>query len=112
MKPIINPWLFYWASVSDDIKFALTILTIIAVVASLMFMLGDAISAETGTKTLVIAACMGLLAVALPSKTTVYQMAVASQITPNNLDAAKEDMQTLVDYIVDAVRQIEENDKR
>lgn len=48
--------------------------------------------------------------VVVPSKDTCYKMMVASQVTKENIGDAKETIQDVADYIVDAVKEIKKND--
>ena len=44
----------------------------------------------------------------MPSEDTIYKMMIASQVTTENIDTAKETIQDVADYIIDAVKEIEE----
>ena len=48
----------------------------------------------------------------MPSTDTVYKMMIASQVTTENIDSAKETIQDVADYIIDAVKEIEEGSKQ
>jgi hypothetical protein len=48
----------------------------------------------------------------MPSTDTIYKMLIASQVTTENIGTAKETIQDVADYIIDAVKEIEEGSKQ
>lgn len=46
----------------------------------------------------------------MPSEDTIYKMMIASQVTTENIDTAKETIQDVADYIVDAVKEIKDKE--
>jgi xanthine/uracil permease len=51
-----------------------------------------------------------VLIVFVPTSETVYKMLIASQVTTENIDTAKETIQDVADYIVDAVKEIKDKE--
>lgn len=105
MTYIINPWMFYLISLSDALKWALGIFAIIAIIAS--FFIYDDGKVKLA-KRIFIASCISLvICLFLPSKGTCYKMLIASQITTENIENAKETVKDVVDYIIEATKNID-----
>ena len=118
MKPIINPWIFYLASVCDGFKFfccgVLIALVIALCVLFIMFCAtGDEYFAEErksykslGKKLIIPIFICSIFLIFIPSQTTIYKMIVANCITENNITKSKEEAKELIDYIVDKIGEI------
>lgn len=108
-EPIISPWLFYIASFVDAIKFGsgfLDMVLFIASVVGLFIWLSEHPSDEEkkGIKIIwKITIVFFLIACLVPSSRTVYQMAVAQQITPANIQAVGEKVDKSVDKIIEKI---------
>lgn len=111
MKPIINPWIFYFASVADAV---LIVSIIFAVVVGIFCILcgadlldeytpeQDIKAAKKRLKLCVpIFIILTLFTIFIPSKKTIYEMTIASYITEENIENSKETAMELIDYIVD-----------
>lgn len=120
MKPIINPWFFYLVNLLDRVLIVTIIVLIIStigVVFTLFVLSDECCSDEEEAKTckkwnkisMIALLISTFMLVATPSKETVYEMVVASYITENNIEAAKDNAKDLVDYIIDKCD--EANDK-
>jgi NADH:ubiquinone oxidoreductase subunit 6 (subunit J) len=119
MEPIINPWFFYLVNLLDRVLIVTTIVLIISVIGVVftLFVLSDNLFDEEEAKTckkwnkisMIALLISTFMLVATPSKETVYEMVVASYITENNIEAAKDNAKDLVDYIIDKCD--EANDK-
>ena len=122
MKPIINPLWFYLINVADNLIDVLWTLggTIIVISGAIMVMyfLGVFESdfkeyLKRAKKFFILGILMTILGGFIPTKTTCYQMMTASMITPNNLEIAGETATNVVDYIVDSVdKLIEDNEEK
>ena len=121
MKPIISPWLIYFLSVLDGIN------TIGAVIfwlglfgIPLTFVFGAVLecwkSAEHGLKALkpyaIAYAIFVMVSLFIPNKTTVYQMIVAKELTPDNISTitrvAGDTAEDVADYVVDVITRVSE----
>ena len=104
MTYIINPWMFYFISLSDTLKWALGIFAIIAIIAS--FFIYDDKNVKLA-KRVFIAGCVSIIIwLFIPSKDTCYKMLIASQVTTENIENAKETVKDVVDYIIEAAENI------
>jgi hypothetical protein len=119
MEPIINPWLVYFASITDSIVAASFIFTSIVTVAFLFllgFYIGVKIEEGEGRETKIlrawsirsgIAALVFLLiTVFTPSRNTIIAMTVANAITPNAIEAAADVGKDVVDYLTESIEDL------
>ena len=101
---IINPWIFYLISLSDTLKWATGILAIIAFIGVWIFY--D--EKNKYAKRCFIVGCISLvICLFLPSKDICYKMLIASQVTTENIENAKETVKDVVDYIIEATKNID-----
>lgn len=121
MKPIISPWLIYFLSVLDAINTIGAIIFWLGLLGiPLTFVLGAAAdcwkSAEHALKALkpyaIAYAIFVAVSLFIPSKTTVYQMIVAKELTPNNIStvtqATGDTAKDVADYVVDIITRVSE----
>ena len=122
MKPIISPWLIYFASRVDYLKiFAGCILACCMVAILTAFIAGDVEYSSVLTyksfmqKCLIASIVSAVVLVITPSEKTIYTMAVVNEITPNNIKAVGKTGKDIVDYITDQINKVvndkEENKK-
>jgi len=104
MTYIINPWIFYFISFSDTLKWALCIFAIIAIIASLLMYEEDV---ELAKRAFIVGCVSIIIWLFIPSKDTCYKMLVASQVTTENIENAKETVKDVVDYIIEATKNID-----
>ena len=108
-EPIISPWLFYIASFVDAIKFGSGFLDMVLCVASVVGLFiwvneNPSDKEKKGIKNIwKITIVFFLIACLVPSSRTLYQMAIAQQITPANIQAVGEKVDKSVDKIIDKV---------
>lgn len=106
MEPIINPWLIYFAGISENIQLICVLIAICTfiVAASCFF------DKEKLDKIVIIFGIVfiisGISAALIPSKETIYMIAVADRLTPDNIDQIGKSSEDVVDYIVDKIDQI------
>lgn len=116
MKPIISPWLIYFASRADALhKFFITFIVIFGLIAVVTFLVGDAEDdpfkyKSTIMKCLIGCVLMAILTVMTPSTETIYTMAVVNEITPDNIQAVGKTGKDVVNYITDQIDKVV-NDK-
>ena len=118
MHYIINPWAFYLLGLADSIGNACVVLLAIfgimfgsyVIIWFVEFPENDEL--PTPTQILKKWRVPLILTIAflvfMPSTDTIYKMMIASQVTTENIDTAKETIQDVADYIIDAVKEIEE----
>ena len=117
MKPIISPWLIYFASRVDYLKiFAGCILACCMVAILTAFIAGDIEYGSVLTyksfmqKCLIASIVSAVVLVITPSTETVYTMVVANEITPDNIQAIGKTGKDVVDYIIDQIDKIVNED--
>lgn len=108
MKPIISPWLIYFASRADAVGTLFLIVTIVAFVICLM---GFDNLTKNGFKLFIsIGIISMILTVLTPTTETVYTMMVANEITPDNIQAIGKTGKDVVDYITDQIDKVVNDD--
>ena len=117
--PIIDPMIFYWLQVLENITNVLGIITIIGVVV-VIFLLGGAImennfdmSARDGyvlaaRKVIMFLIIPILFMIFVPTKSTMIQMMVASKVTPDNIQNSKK---FVIDTIIEVKNALDEKKK-
>ena len=114
MHPIINPWFFYWISVTDGIKDFFMVLAIFLTVfltLALVVFINDDLSKKTVILFLIGCIICWLLSILIPSKTTLTQMMIAKNFTYENIELTKKQGKELIDYIVTITKEKEEKDE-
>lgn len=114
--PIVNPWLFYLADISETIRTTFQIVAGVSLVVSGVIL---AISFFDDTpevfkrviKTIFISIAILCIGSLFPKEKTCYKMIAASLVTPENLQTVKGETQNVVNYIVEAVDQLLDNDE-
>lgn len=118
MEPIINPWLFYFIGIGDSLDtLAVTIAVIAAIVwVGLWFAVAVMINKhrtlaenmedknikfcwKKGKLFMIIMIVTAIIGIAIPSKSTIVEMAVMQQVTPNNIEKGIEIVKSTTDYI-------------
>jgi len=116
---IINPWIFYLLGLVGSIRAVCAIFLVVFVFAlgGYLFWFTDIIDNDeypTPMQILKKWRVPLILAIAflvfMPSTDTIYKMMIASQVTTENIGTAKETIQDVADYIVDAVKEIKEKE--
>lgn len=111
---IINPWFFYIISICDALKF-IFVITGVALAIGFAFWVPIYFAIEEGLnpidvikkiKWFLIVILLG--AVLTPSSTTCYKMLIASQVTVERVNEAKETVTSVANYIIEAAKEIEE----
>lgn len=118
MNSIINPWVFYWISVSD----VLSRLMWVGVSAGLIVLIFSSCCDDDGKSIcgqqkhmvrkvgiLLTSLCL-VGAVFLPSEDTCYKMLAADMFTQDNINNATEYVTDVIDYAVDKVKEMDRKD--
>lgn len=107
MKPIISPWLIYFASRADAMG---TLFLIVAIVAFVICFIGFDNLTKNGFKLFIsIGIISMILTVLTPTTETVYTMIVTNEITPDNIQAIGKTGKDVVDYITDQIDKVVNN---
>lgn len=122
MKPIISPWLIYFASRADNLTtFFRVIAGICSIIAIGAFFAGLAGYNEpfkfrkTISKLIIGCVVMTIITIMTPNTETIYTMAVVNEITPDNIQTIGKTGKDVVDYITDQIDKIvndKEEDKK
>lgn len=118
MKPIISPWLIYFASKADGcLKFFIIfaiLFAVIALSASADYEKSDNESLKDIASTIKIATigCIvfAIMAIVTPSTKTIYTMMAVNEITPDNIQTIGKTGKDIVDYITDQIDKIVNED--
>lgn len=122
MKPIISPWLIYFASRADSLKTlagCILVCCIIAICIAYMEAVidyGSVLTHKSFMKKCAIVSVISAVALAVtPSAETIYTMAAVKEITPDNIQAIGKTGKDVIDYITDQIDKVvndkEENKK-
>ena len=116
MKPIISPWLIYYAELADSINMAFLFVTFIAfiIMAFAFIPYMDNKKDETLKQCLkksFIWFCISVAIVVMtPSKDTVYTMVVLDNVTTDNIQAIGKTGKDVVDYITEQIDKVVNED--
>ena len=110
-EPIINPWIFYSLGVLRNVNIVLLICFILlavgAAVGAAIFIASSEYEREQyidkGKSFGRVAAIILALCIFVPSEKTVYQILIARQITPGNIEKAGESAEKIVGKIAEKV---------
>ena len=120
--PIINPWAFYLIGLCDNVSVVCTVVAVVFVVLAVVLTIGMVIDGLDGLpvdksvrKMTVILYAVGgvsaLLALFVPSSTTVTAMVAASNITPATVAAAgrtvSESADTITRIILQTIKEMQ-----
>lgn len=118
MKPIISPWLIYFASRVDNLTtFFGVIAGICSIIAMGAFFAGLAGYDEpfkfrkTISKSIIGCVVMTIITIMTPNTETIYTMAVVNEITPDNIQTIGKTGKDVVDYITDQIDKIVNDNK-
>ncbi len=113
MKPIISPWLIYFASRADAVG---TLFLFAAIVAFAICLIGFDALIKNGFKLFIsIGIISVILTVLTPTTETVYTMMVANELTSDNVQAIGKTGKDVIDYITDQIDKVvndKEEDKK
>lgn len=118
MKPIVSPWLIYFASRADNLAtFFGVIAGICSIIAMGAFFAGLAGYDEpfkfrkTISKSIIGCVVMTIITIMTPNTETIYTMAVVNEITPDNIQTIGKTGKDVVDYITDQIDKIVNDNK-
>lgn len=130
--PIISPWFFYFAGIADGLGITLMVFGGIAILISTIVLCGslgddDLISfVKKSIKGIIIGVVIIILGIFCPSEDTCYKMALAKFATPQNIqaiteyagdtasninDSVSDIIKDIMDYSVDRIYDIRNNQK-
>lgn len=118
MKPIISPWLIYFASRADNLTtFFGVIAGICSIIAMGAFFAGLAGYDEpfkfrkTISKSIIGCVVMTIITIMTPNTETIYTMAAVNEITPDNIQTIGKTGKDVVDYITGQIDKIVNDNK-
>ena len=118
MKPIISPWLIYFASRADNLTtFFGVIAGICSIIAIGAFFAGLAGYDEpfkfrkTISKSIIGCVVMTIITIMTPNTETIYTMAVVNEITLDNIQTIGKTGKDVVDYTTDQIDKIVNDNK-
>lgn len=122
MKPIVSPWTIYFASRADSLKILAGCILICCIIAiCIAFIEGDIDYGSVLThksfmkKCAIVSVISAVTLVITPSTETIYTMAVANELTSDNVQAIGKTGKDVIDYITDQIDKVvndkEENKK-
>ena len=106
MEPIINPWLIYFAGISKNIQLICVLIAICTFIVAALHFLDEGELDKIVIIFGIIFVISGISAALMPSKETIYTIAVVDRLTPDNIDQIGKTNEDVVDYIVDKIDQI------
>ena len=129
--PIISPWFFYFARLTDTLGIGLIIFGCIAILISILVLCSSLDDNETSfvkksVKGIIIGVVIIILGIFCPSEDTCYKMALAKFATPQNIqaitgyvgdttsnvsDSVSDAIKDIMDYSVDRIYDIRNNQK-
>ena len=124
MTPIINPWIFYFADIANSLKevniaFALVSgVGFILITGLIVISYGEDVFDKETLFTIIkwnkiiclIFIITLLIAIFCPCQETIYKMAIASIITEENINKTTDEIKELIDYTVDKIDNMEEDE--
>lgn len=116
IKPIINPWIVYFAHLFSNIQMLFTILLLASVSVLVISFISefDFINSDKIGKFIkilvIIISVSGLVLTFIPDKETVYTMIVLDQLTEDNINSIGKTGKDVIDYVTDKIEALEEKD--
>ena len=122
MNYIINPWVFYLLNILENVVSGIIIALFILGIALASYAIIWYVELPTSYDDedkypsplaivkkwkIPLIICIVVL-VLTPSKETCYKMLIASQVTTENIESAKETVKEVADYIVESAKEIKE----
>lgn len=109
MEPIINPWLIYFADKCEllgqsFITFAMFYLAAYLTFKFIMFL--ECGEWKIKKQILIIPIIILFVGMLIPNQKTIFAMMAAKQLTPNNIQLVGDSIETTVDYIVDKIEEV------
>ena len=122
MKPIISPWLIYFASRADNLTTKNGMIAGICGVIAMCALFAGLTGynepfkfRKTISKLIIGCVVMTIITIMTPNTETIYTMAVVNEITPDNIQTIGKTGKDVVDYIIDQIDKVvndkEENKK-
>lgn len=120
MNSIISPWVFYWISISDNVRrLLISVLIVLSIGLVIVLVCAMCDADDYGSKSknvdryvkicIKIAIATFILAVlvcVIPDSNTCYKMLAANMFTEKNVTAATEYVTDVIDYAVDKVKEL------
>lgn len=116
MKPMISPWLIYFASIADSLKILAGCILVCCIIAICIAFMEGVLTHKSFMKKCAIVSVISAVALAItPSTETIYTMMVANELTSDNVQAIGKTGKDVIDYITDQIDKVvndKEEDKK
>lgn len=120
MNSIINPWVFYWISIVDNIRTLLIAILIVLVIGEAIMSMCTMSDADLFSfkdkevadevklciKVAIATFVVAVLVCVTPDSDTCYKMLAAKMFTQDNINSATEYVTDVIDYAVDKVKEL------
>ena len=114
---IVNPIWFYLAELFSDVNFFAVLFALVSGAGAVLCLISAsnefdeerAFFYKIFKRSVVATIVFAIIAVAVPSSNTVQEMAVASVVTYENVEAVKGEATDLIDYIIDSVDKLNDS---
>ena len=104
-EPIINPWIFYIADVCNGLNIILLIaITCIFTIGVIVVCTEQHDILKPVIISLITAS---LLFILVPSRDTLYKIAIARQLTPANIQKAGDSIDTVIDKTIEKIQKFQ-----
>ena len=107
MEPIINPWFFYFVDKADAIIMLFSIVSFIFIMCSLFMLVEEDENKKTKSWMFIYGLIFALIAVLMPSSSTIYKMEIAKQVTPDNIKVIGNTTDKTIDSIINKIIEAE-----
>lgn len=107
MEPTVSPWIFYWIDVSDKLVVIVAIMAAISMFVMFLYFIET--EKFPPKKAIAFSVTCLLIMIFIPSQSTIYKMAIASCITPDNINMTVETAGKIADTISERVDRAADN---
>lgn len=115
MNYIINPWVFYLLDIVGKLHTFAWLALVVSIIAAIWYVLtgcdnGNAPKCVWNVS-VIISIISLILIIVIPSKETRYQMLIASQVTTESVNDAKNTIKDIANYIVETAKEIKSGEE-
>lgn len=100
MTPVISPWMIYFISICNDVKFVFIIATFICIIMFFVFLVDNDVFNK---KIFVAFLVCGLFATFIPTSKTATKMVIAKNVTYERVDNAQDVVEKVYNDILSVV---------
>ncbi len=111
--PVINPWIVYWINTANSIGELLMLFCFLSVISVIVFAFNYLylldMDKHPSKKSIIISSVvfviLSITTALFPDKNTLMQMAIASQVTVERVDIAKETVEKIYNDILEVIKE-------